>query len=108
MNKLFHLFPHWRRLLSSVDSLCKQLGLRPGPTKRRSWSGSKPFDSLKVFRKLFKKLILKNVSRGQQHREKLPSMQMDYIHNLPRLRHAVRKYANATERDQQMHRSACV
>ena len=39
------------RLLKISDNLCKQFGPRSGPTKRRSWSGSKLFDALMVFLK---------------------------------------------------------
>ena len=36
-------------LVSSADNHCKQFGTRSGPTERRSWSGSKLFDTLMVF-----------------------------------------------------------
>ena len=39
--------------LLSTDNLCKQFGSRSGQTERRSWSGSKPFDTLLVFLKDF-------------------------------------------------------
>ena len=34
---------------ASVENLCKQLGPRSGPTKRRAWSGFKLFDTLMAF-----------------------------------------------------------
>ena len=40
-------------LVSSADNLFKQFGSRSGPTFRRSWSGSKLFDTLIVFLKDF-------------------------------------------------------
>ena len=48
-------------LVSSAGNLCKQLGPRPGATKRRAWSRSKMFDTLMTFLKdvFFLKLILK-------------------------------------------------
>ena len=54
-------------------SLCKQFEPRSGQTECRSWSGSKPFDTLMVFLKeFFKKVHLKKVSRWQKP-EKLPA-----------------------------------
>ena len=41
--------------MSSADDFCKQLGPRSGPTERRSWPGSKQFDTLMVFLKKFSK-----------------------------------------------------
>ena len=64
----------------SVDNLFKQFESRSGPTKCRSCSGPKLFDSLIVFLKEFlKKIILKKVSRQQQKHEKLPSLQNSFI-----------------------------
>ena len=40
-------------LVSSADNLSKMFGPRPGPTKCRACSGSKLFDTLKVFLKEF-------------------------------------------------------
>ena len=53
--------------LSSADNLCKQFGLRSGPTQCRSWSRSKLFDSLIVFLKEF----LKKVGRRQKNHKKI-------------------------------------
>ena len=39
----------WNIYYFLADNLCKQFRPRSGPTERRSWSGSKPFDTLKVF-----------------------------------------------------------
>ena len=46
--KVFNLW-----LLSSADNLGKQFVSRTGPTECRSWSGSKPFDTLMVILKEF-------------------------------------------------------
>ena len=51
----------------SADNLCKQLGFRSGPTKCRTWSGSKLFDTLMVLLNFLKKLILKIISRRQNY-----------------------------------------
>ena len=49
------------RYLTSAYKLCKQFRPRSGPTEHRPRSGSKPFDTLTVFLKIFlKKLILKS------------------------------------------------
>ena len=53
--------------VTSAANLCKQFGLRSGPTECRSLSGSKLFDTLTVLAKfVFENLILKKVSRRQQ------------------------------------------
>ena len=62
MHAHFNSFFSSSQFLLSADNLCKQLGPRSGPTKCRSWSGSK-------------QLNLKEVSRRQQKLEKIPSMQ---------------------------------
>ena len=57
-------------LVSSANNFCKQFGSRSGPTKRRTWSGSKLCDTLLVFlQEFFEKLTLK-----KKH-AKLPSRQ---------------------------------
>ena len=43
----------WSLFSSSDDNLCKQFGPRSGPTFCRSWSGSKPSDTLIEFLKYF-------------------------------------------------------
>ena len=40
-------------LVSSAHNLCKQIGPRSGPTKRRAFSGSNLFDTQMVFLKEF-------------------------------------------------------
>ena len=56
--------------LSSADNLCKQFGLRSGPSR------SKLFDTLIVFLNFFlENFNFEKVSRRQQKHEKLPSMQ---------------------------------
>ena len=45
------MFPCRCHILPSAENLCKQFGPRSGPTECRSWSGSKPFDTLIVFLK---------------------------------------------------------
>ena len=58
-------------LVLSVNNFCKQFGPRSGPTKRRTWSGSKPCDTLMVFLKYF---FSKNLTLKKKH-AKLPSRQ---------------------------------
>ena len=71
MRWLLNSFCKWRHLLS-VGNLYKQFGPRSGPTKCRSWSGSKLFDTLIVFLKqFFEKVNLEKVSRGEQKHEEL-------------------------------------
>ena len=57
----------------SADNLGKQFGPRSSPTNRWATSGSKLFDILMVFLKLFlKRLILKKISRRQKSMENYP------------------------------------
>ena len=63
-------------LMSSADNFCKQFGPRAGPTKCRSWSGSKLFDTLIVFLKDFvKKADSEKIQQTTTKAWKLPSMQ---------------------------------
>ena len=63
-------------LVSSTDNICKQFGLRSGPTKCRAWSGSKLFDTLMVFLKeFFKKADSEKNQQTTKKHEKLPSRQ---------------------------------
>ena len=55
-------------LVSSADNLCKQFGSRSGPTKRRSWSGSKQFDTVGNFEKSL--IIGKNTTTKISIRQK--------------------------------------
>ena len=61
-------------LVSSADNLCKKLGPRSGPTKRRAWSGSNMFLTQMVFLKDFfqNKCFWKNQQTTKRH-AKLPS-----------------------------------
>ena len=55
--------------MSSVDNCLKQPGPRSGPTKVRTWSGSKLFGTLVVFLTDSKKLILgKKIGRRQKYK----------------------------------------
>ena len=49
--ELFWFFLTPYLLVSSAGNLCKELGSKPDPTKRRTWSGPKLFGTLMVFLK---------------------------------------------------------
>ena len=67
------LDPDFCLLVSSADKLCKQFGPRSGPKKCRAWSGSKLFDTLKVFQKeFFKKFTFRKTSRWQKSMRNYP------------------------------------
>ena len=55
------------QLLLSVDNICKQFGPRSGPKEHLFWSGSEPFDTLRVFLKeLFFLKFFKFWKKSQQ------------------------------------------
>ena len=69
--------------LSFADNLCKQFVPKSAPTKCRTWSGSKLFDTLMVFLKYFlKKLILKKKKKRQRKHIKLSGIQRMLLENL--------------------------
>ena len=76
-NGLTLLFPLLMVTLSSADNLCKQFRPRSGKTKHWAWSGSKLFDTLRLFLKDFLEKVnffKKNPQTTKKHAE-LPSMQ---------------------------------
>ena len=62
--------------MSSADNLSKQFGPRSGPTKRRTWSGSKLFDLLIIFLiEYFEKVDFEKNQQTTKKDAKFPSMQ---------------------------------
>ena len=60
--------------LSSADNLCKQFGPRSGSMFYQAWSGSKLFDTLMVFWKIFLKLLIKKkICRRQKIIQNYPA-----------------------------------
>ena len=64
-------------LLSSAENLCKQFEPRSGPTERRSWYDSKPFDTDKV---LFPEFVKKK-SADYIESNKSNGLSPDYRHS---------------------------